>query len=70
MELLTYATMTNEANAATQRDVDEMPPGSRVGIQPESRSQGVGSAQMPPNAFGAPGTNARPSHLSLKGAEH
>lgn len=39
-ELPTYETVTDEANAAMQRVVDEMPPGSRVGLRPETDPYG------------------------------
>jgi hypothetical protein len=39
-DLPTYETVTEEANAAMQRVVDEMPPGSRVGLQPENDPYG------------------------------
>ncbi|MGC0368981.1 hypothetical protein [Microbacterium sp. SLBN-111] len=39
-ELPTYETVTEEANAAMQRVVDEMPPGSRVGLRPETDPYG------------------------------
>ena len=39
-ELPTYETVTEEATAAMQRVVDEMPPGSRVALQPGSDPYG------------------------------
>jgi hypothetical protein len=39
-ELPPYETVTGEAKAAMQRVVDEMPPGSRVGLQPETDPYG------------------------------
>lgn len=39
-ELPNYETVTEEANAAMQRVVDEMPPGSQVRPQPESDPYG------------------------------